>query len=98
MTFGIVQRCSAPIICYALKITARPKSSSVVLAMRESLDYAGDKRSPHWFKQLLVNAIEFRSLSHVETVLDEMDPNRSAKIFTARATRKEDLLSTVSRG
>ena len=53
-----------------------------VLVMRESLDDAGDKRSPSWLKKMLENAIRFRSLPHVETVLDEMDPNQSGKIFT----------------
>ena len=53
-----------------------------VLVMREILDNAFYKGSPHWLKRLLVNAIEFRSLLHVEAVLDEMDPNRSGKIFT----------------
>ena len=53
-----------------------------VLVMRESLDDALYKGSPHWLKRVLVNAIEFRGLLHVEAVLDEMDPNRSGKIFT----------------
>ena len=54
----------------------------VVLVMRESLDDAGHKMSPRWLKQLLENAIQCRSLPHLETVLDEMDPNQSGKIFT----------------
>ena len=55
---------------------------AVVLVMRESLDNDGHKMSQRWLKQLLVNAIKFRSLPHVATVFDEMDPNRSGSIFT----------------
>ena len=54
----------------------------IIQVMRECLDYAGRKMSPRWLKEVLENAIKFGSLPHVETVLDEMDPNQSGKIFT----------------
>ena len=38
--------------------------------------------SQRWLKQVLENAIKFRSLPHMEIVLDEMDPNGSGEVFT----------------
>ena len=57
----------------------------VSLVMSEILDSCGDKLAPFWLEQVLKNAIKFRSLPHAETVLDEMNPNRSGTIFIAMA-------------
>ena len=54
----------------------------VSLVMSEILDSRGDKLTQFWLEQVLKNEIKFRSLPHAETVLDEMDPNRSGTIFT----------------
>ena len=54
----------------------------VSLVVRESRESYGDQINSRWLPEVLKSAIKFRSLPHVETVLDEMDPNRSGKVFT----------------
>ena len=54
----------------------------VSLVVHENRESYGDQINSRWLPEVLKSAIKFRSLPHVETVLDEMDPNRSGKVFT----------------
>ena len=54
----------------------------VSLVVRENRESYGDQINSRWLPEVLKSAVKFRSLPHVETVLDEMDPNRSGRVFT----------------
>ena len=54
----------------------------VSVVMSENHDSDGDEMNSRWLEYLLMKAIELRILPHVEAVLDELDPNKSGKIFS----------------
>ena len=56
--------------------------SKIIRVEKERLDNAGLQINPWWFENVLENAIRLRNRHHVETLLDELDPNRSKIDFT----------------
>ena len=54
----------------------------IIRVKKERLDNAGLQINICWFEDVLENAIRLRKRHHVETLLDELDPNRSKIDFT----------------
>ena len=67
----------------------------ILQVLIERLDKTGQKINADWFKRVLVEAIKFRRRCHVETLLDEIDPDLLGR--AVNFTDHPDLMQAVLR-